>query len=441
MKTLRVSKNSRFLETVDGVPFFWLGDTAWELFHRLNREDALCYLDDRAAKGFTVIQAVALAERNGLEDPNPYGHCPLIDHNPSTPNLKEGADYWDHVDFIVTEANRRGMRIGFLPTWGNLWDDDLGGTGIFTEENAEVYGEWLGRRYQTAGLIWILGGDHPIRTDSHKAVLVAMARGLRRGDAGEHLITFHPYGGESSAPYFHSEEWLDLNMLQTGHITRFSGCREEYNLTPVKPVIDGEPLYEGIPISFKSEEFGHSLACDVRRALYWNLFSGACGHTYGHNSIWQMFTLDREPQCDPLMPWQEALHQPGAEQMQFGRRLLESRSFGSHVPDDSILVPDVAIPGADRYRLVAMRDDAGRYAMVYAPVGRKFTVCMKVISGERVVGWWFNPRDGSAQRIGIFQNEGFQTFCPPDAGEMLDWVLVLDDASSFSKPPSIASPS
>ncbi|MBA4056420.1 MAG: hypothetical protein C0490_17020, partial [Marivirga sp.] len=57
---LRVSSNQRFLQTADGKPFFWLGDTAWELFHRLSREEADKYLKNRADKGFTVIQAVVL---------------------------------------------------------------------------------------------------------------------------------------------------------------------------------------------------------------------------------------------------------------------------------------------------------------------------------------------------------------------------------------------
>src|SRR5687768_5232210 len=69
---LKVSENKRFLVTADGKPFFWLGDTAWELFHRLTREEAEKYLKNRADKGFTVIQAVVLAELDGLHDPNPY---------------------------------------------------------------------------------------------------------------------------------------------------------------------------------------------------------------------------------------------------------------------------------------------------------------------------------------------------------------------------------
>src|SRR5918993_4903981 len=100
---LKISENKRFLVTSEGKPFFYLGDTAWELFHRLNREQADKYLEDRAKKGFTVIQAVALAELNGLNDPNPYEHTPLLENDPARPNLKDGPqnDYWDHVDYIV----------------------------------------------------------------------------------------------------------------------------------------------------------------------------------------------------------------------------------------------------------------------------------------------------------------------------------------------------
>src|SRR5579871_356809 len=70
---LKVSENKRFLVYSDGRPFFWLGDTAWELFHRLNREEADRYLENRARQGFTVVQAVAVAELDGHTVPNAYG--------------------------------------------------------------------------------------------------------------------------------------------------------------------------------------------------------------------------------------------------------------------------------------------------------------------------------------------------------------------------------
>jgi hypothetical protein len=93
---------------------------------------------------------------------------------------------------VVSKAGLLGMFVGFLPTWGDKWHSKPGqGSPVFNERNAEVYGEWLGKRYRENAIIWILGGDRPIETDEHKKVMRAMARGLRKGDGGSHLITFH----------------------------------------------------------------------------------------------------------------------------------------------------------------------------------------------------------------------------------------------------------
>jgi hypothetical protein len=433
---LKVSDNHRFLVTEEGRPFFWLGDTAWELFHRLTREDAERYLQNRAERRFTVIQAVALAELNGLGDPNPYGQKPLVDKDPTRPN----EEYFKHVDWIVAKANSLGLYIGLLPTWGNNWHKST--NAIFTPQNAAVYGEWLGRRYQKAGVVWILGGDRPIENERHKEIIHAMARGLRRGDGGAHLITFHPPGGSGSSAWFHHEDWLDFNMRQNGHVAEFTGgysqTAADYQREPAKPVLDGEPIYEDHPVSFDAKNLGHSIAADVRRPLYWDLFSGALGHTYGHHSVWQMWTPERKPVNNPLMPWHEAINQPGAAEMQHARALLESRPFLTRVSDPTLLVSNTvptAMPGAGRYHFAATRDSQGSYAMVYAPVGRRFTVDMGRFSGPKVKAWWFNPRNGQATAIGVFEGKGQQEFAPPDAGEMLDWVLVLDDdAKHFPKP-------
>lgn len=447
---LKVSDNKRFLVTESGQPFFWLGDTTWELFHRLNREEATQLIENRAARKFNVLQAVALAELDGHNDPNAYGHLPLVDLDPARPAVKDGPenDYWDHVDFIVAKANARGLYIGFLPTWGRFWHDtNQGQKTLFNAANAEIYGEWLGKRYKNSSLVWILGGDRSVDNDEQKEIIRAMARGLRKGDGGAHLMTFHPPGGNGSSTWFHDDAWLDFNMRQNGHVPEFTGrysnTRKDYDRTPVKPVLDGEPIYEDHPVSFRAAELGHSIAGDVRRPLYWNLFNGAFGHTYGHHSVWQMFDPKRgKPINNPLMSWAEAIDQPGAAQMQHGRALIESRPFLTRIPDDSIIVTDrvpTSVPGAGRYRFAATRDESGTYAMVYAAASRKFSVRMDKISGPRVKAWWFNPRDGSAREIGSFENKGVKEFAPPDLGEMTDWVLVLDDAAKMYPAPGAKS--
>ena len=440
---LKVSENQRYLVFEDGTPFFYLGDTAWELFHRLTKADAEKYLENRRQKGYTVIQAVALAEIDGLNTPNAEGEKPLVDNDPTKPNEK----YFAHLDWVVKKAAEKGIFIGFLPTWGDKWNKKWGaGPEIFTPENAAIYGEFLGKRYKNSpNIIWITGGDRPVETDLHRQIVVAMALGLRKGDGGNHLISFHPTGGSGSAQYFHTEPWLDFNMRQNGHSNsyteRYHMTLNDYNLKPTKPVFDGEPIYEDHPINFKPDEFGHSVAQDVRRPLYWDLFSGAFGHTYGHHSVWQMYAPDKEPINRPLMPWYEAIDQPGAGQMIFGRLLMESRPFLTRIPDNSIIVTsDVpsSVPGAGAYSFAATRDENGTYAMIYAPVGRKFSVKMDVIKGKEVVAWWYNPRNGEATQIGKFANVGTQIFNTPDPGESLDWILVLDDEkANFSAPGKI----
>ena len=446
LQRLKVSDNRHFLVNADGRPFFWLGDTAWELFHRLTREEAVTYLRHRAGQRFTLVQAVALAEFDGLNTPNAYGHRPLLNNDPATPDVKDGPqnDYWDHVDYIVNQAAAAGLYVGFLPTWGDKWNIQRGaGPEVFTAQNAEAYGVWLGRRYKDAtNIVWILGGDRPVVTDTHLAIIRAMAKGLRAGDGGAHLMTFHPQGGAASSAWFHDDDWLDFNMRQNGHQAEYGGryelIRADYDKTPTKPVLDGEPVYEDHPLSFNAPGFGHSVASDVRRALYWDLFGGAFGHTYGHHSVWAMWTPARTPVNNPLMPWTEAISQPGAQQMQHARALLESRPFLTRVPDDELIVTGrvpTSMPGTGRYHFSATRDSSGSYAMVYAPVGRPFTVRTSKLSGSRIAAWWFNPRTGKATSIGTFDKPAEKTFTSPDVNESIDWVLVLDDASKGFKVP------
>ncbi len=435
---LKVSENKRFLVHGDGTPFFYLGDTAWELFHRLNREEADKYLENRAAKGYTVIQAVALAELDGLHTPNPYGHKPLVDDDPTKPDLKDGPnnDYWDHVDYLVKKAGSLGMYIGMLPTWGDKWNKKWGvGPVIFTPENASVYAQWLGRRYKDApNIIWILGGDRPVENDEQRQIVRAMALGLAKGDDDRHLMTFHPTGGHTSSEYFHNDGWLDFNMHQTGHKDRGSwdSIAKDYEKSPTKPVLDGEPLYEDHPINFDPLKFGFSADWHIRRLAYWHVFAGGCGHTYGCHNIWQMYAPGRNPISWAHHYWYESLDLWGAADMTHVKSLMLSRPYLTRIPDQSVVVSEI---GDGDGRVQATRDSQGSYAFVYTPLGQPVTVDLEKLSGGKVKAWWYDPRHGTAQEIGTFDKAGSREFKPPVHGKGNDWVLVLDDASKgFSAP-------
>jgi hypothetical protein len=451
MPKIKVGSNHRFLVTEDGKPFFYLADTAWELFHRLNRQEAAAYLALRAKQGFTVVQAVALAELDGLTDPNAYGKLPLIDKDPTHPAITPGAnpakpgeyDYWDHVEYIIDEANRNGIYVGLLPTWGRwvLKRPPVDET-IFTVANAQAYGEFLGKRFGEKGIIWILGGDR--NAAGVEDVWRALAKGIAIGVSGREdydavLMGFHPNGGATSSTWFHKDAWLDVNMQQTGHgladvVQPWKKIAADYALDPPKPVIDAEPLYEDHPLAFRSKVNGYSLDAHVRQRAYWDLFSGSIGHTYGNHAVWQMFAPGRKPINGPLMYWTEAIHRPGANEMRFVRELIESRPILTRVPDQLLVVDE--LQGADH--IAATRGDG--YALIYDAQGRPFTAAFGKISGERVKCWWYNPRSGDSSDAGEFENRGTHEFVAPSEGFGSDWVLIIDDASRNYKPPARSGP-
>lgn len=419
---LKISKNRRFLVYEDCRPFFYLGDTAWELFHRLSREKADHYLRTRAGQGFTVIQAVVLAEHE-YASPNPYGDHPLIDLDPTQPNEA----YFEHVDWIVDRAMELGMVVGMLPTWGDKWNCKWGkGPEIFTPENARAFGLFLGRRYREKPIIWILGGDRPIETETHREIIREMAAGLTEGDGGTHLKTFHPMGQQTSSLYFHSEDWLDFNMYQTGH-SRNRDCynliAHDYSLSPVKPCMDAEPGYEDHPNGFKPEN-GYLDDYDVRKSAYWDLFAGAFGHTYGCHDIWQFLDTNRFPAVSSARtPWREALQLPGANQMRHLRSLMESRPMLCRIPDQSLIVSGM---GSESDHVQATRSEDGSYAFIYFPTCKPVTINLTRLSGQTILARLYDPRTGTATDIGEFPQGQSAEFTPPAEGP--DWILILDDA-------------
>lgn len=427
---LRISDNHRFLVYEDGTPFFWQADTAWELFHRCDREEVEYYLQKRLTQGFNVIQAVALAEIDGLETPNPYEQRPLIENDPARPNEK----YFEHVDFVIDRANDLGMYIALLPTWGDKVFRHNWGVGpeVFTPENARTFGEWIGRRYQNRkNIIWVIGGDRNPRPDTEDvAIWRQLAEGVASGVGGhdQALMTFHPQptspGGSSN--WFHQDEWLDFNMHQTGHCANrgtYKLIQHDYHLSPTKPVIDGEPLYEDHPNCFNAKELGYSLPADIRRIMYWDVFAGAFGQTYGCHAVWQMFTNDRDPINGPLRPWKVALDLPMANQVRHLKNLMLSRPFLSRIPDQS-MIPD--LQPEDEHYSIATRDSEGTYAMVYFPTGKPAEINLVPLRAKKLMVWWFDPRTGNAINAGKMRHRDRKLFTPPSAGAGHDWVLVLD---------------
>lgn len=429
---IRVSDNGRFLQYEDGSPFFFMPCTAWDLFHRLTREEVDQYLENRAQRRYNSVLAVVPSATLTLASTNVYGHAPFLNNNVGTPNEA----FFQHVDYCVNRAEALGMYVGLLPVWGR----DVVDTSAVNATNAEAYGQFLGARYATKPIIWVLGGDR-IGTNRME-VWRAMARGIAKGvtggveDQDAVLMTYH---SATDSGWYHNEAWLDFNNLQSGHGQAVSASYQVvqnlYNMMPPKPVLDMEPNYEDHPINWIVAN-GRFDALAVRRQGYWGVFAGAVGYTYGATGIFQFYKPGDPVTFGAQYYWYDAINFPGATDVMHLRELMESRPFLSRRPDQSIITSSIPT-GAGHQR--ATRDTNGTYAMVYIPTGLPATVNMTKITGTNVNAWWFNPREGGATFIGAYTNLGNLAFTPPSTN---DWVLVLDDAAKNYPPPgTFAEPS
>lgn len=435
-KKLAISSNKRFFVDEKGSPFFWLGDTGWLLFSKLTREEAATYLEDRKQKGYNVIQVMVL---HTVAAANVYGDSALVNKNVARPLTTSGNsstdaaqyDYWDHVDYIVDAAAKKGLYMAMVPIWGTNVKN-----GWVSREEARTYAEWLANRYKNRwNIVWLNGGD--IRGTDSLATWNIMGETLRKTDPN-HLITFHPFGRTTSSQWFHNEDWLHFNMFQSGHRSydmdtsrnehrfgpdNYKFLHIDYNLKPTKPSFDGEPSYELIPYGLHDTTKPYWQAHDMRRYAYWSVFAGGAGHTYGHNSVMQMHKpADKGSAYGSKKYWYDALNDDGAKQMVHVKNLMLSKPYFERVPDQTLIAGEEG----DKYNyLVATRGKD--YAFIYDYTGRPFEVNMGKISGSKVKASWYSPRDGSKKTIGSFANKGVQKFDPPGGTkEGNDWVLMLE---------------
>jgi len=429
---LQVSKNNQSLEFTNGTPFFWLGDTAWEIFLQLKINEIRKYLDKRQAQGFNVIQ-VTLVMRGQENTRNRYGQYPFRDKSFKKPN----ESYFSLVDSAVSLARDRNMFIALLPAWGDvalkLKD---GNTMVLDSSAAAFYGFWLGKRYKKdQNIIWVMAGDtNPLRDSMDtRPVWRTMAKNIIKATGHNCLITYHPPGARSSSEWMHDEDWLDMNMIQSSHGRRdaptWTLISRDLEKNPKKPSIDGEPNYEDHPVNpwpSWDPKSGYFRDYDVRKQCYRSVFAGAPGVTYGHHAVWQFLNERTEVINHADRGWVNAIDRPGAWQVGFLRALMESRMPLTKIRDTSLLV---AGQGDDAQHAEAFFASDSSFAMLYLPVGKKIIVNLKYNKAAQVAPWWFNPRDGTITKETTRSAAPELEFTPPETGEKIDWVLVIDDAT------------
>lgn len=430
MERLTISKNGRYFER-DGKPFFWLGDTAWLLFAKLTPEEKRVYLQNRAAKGFTVIQATLVHEKGYCDT---QGRFALVDDDFSQP-CPNG--YWRGVRDVVEFAAGCGLSMALLPAWGSFVKE-----GLLNLENAEGYAAFLAEQFGGyANVLWLVGGD--VRGSDAPEVFDLIGRTLRRLCPNQ-LIGYHPFGRTSSSMYFHDCAWLDFNTFQSGHrdytqrkLNAWDDAnREDYwfgednflyvlrdrAMEPAKPTLDGEPSYEFIPHGLHDSSKPYWQAYDVRRYAYWSLLAGSAGHTYGDNAIMQFHRYGDKADYGALQTWDVALHNPGGGQMRHARRLMVAIAWHTGESAQDLLAGAANL--SEHAQVRVMRTSIAVCA--YAYEGKPFALDTSGLRYLRVMGGWFDPVSGAFSPFGEVERGDGVRFIPPDrrCGQN-DWALVL----------------
>ncbi len=422
---LKVSENGRYFTDQDGKPFFYLADTCWLLFQRPTPEEVDEYLRDRAAKGFTVIQAYVI---RGLGEKHPDGNTsqraePFLGRDPEKPNEA----FFSHVDRVIARAADLGLVMALVTA--KSWHVPDGPECVFDERNARTFGAFLGRRYRDRAVLWLPGGDSaPGKAD---AVWVAMARGLKEGSEGRHLVSYHGDWMSSSSEWYHTADWLDFNTIQSGHTwesDNYAFVSVDHALSPHKPTVDIEPSYENHPVGGRPPIDAHK----VRTQAYTAILAGAAGHGYGALDLFCFFKDADGPFPRGGSGWKEPVFQhwrtactyEGAAQMGLMRRLFEQRPWHKLVPGPSLIA---SYKGEASRRRTAARAADGSFLLAYLPEGGPVTIRgLDGLAGPALHARWFDPRTGHWTEIGTFAKTYAQSFTAPSAGDKQDWVLVVD---------------
>lgn len=427
---LRASDDRRYLTHADGIPFFYLGDTAWEITWKSTRDEVRAYLDDREQKGFTAIQLVVMSHQllydYGVRNRDGEPFFRNDDFSMLNPR------YFDYLDWIVEEINDRGMVAALVPLWAymtDLYPETGPQRDKLSEEDAHLLARYVGARYAGHNVLWIVGGDNRYDTPERKAFWASFARTLRAasGDS-QHLATVHPHGFGASFDYFDaSEEWIDFHMYQSSHVAggdyTWRAAARGFALDPHKPVLNGEATYEDIYHRLwqpgdTTEALTFRIRSEhVRQASYESVLNGALvGMAYGANGVWQWHKEELPGSHQPRFPVLEAIQLEGSSHMAVLKRLMtELRWYRLRPAQEVILEKE-----GEEFLPVARSGDT---LVVYVPMDVQAATLAYPDDVSAVEAQWIDPRSGDALQVSdVAVAEGEVTLQKPEEG---DWLVVL----------------
>jgi hypothetical protein len=425
---LRVSANRRYLETSEGKPFLWLGATEW-LLNKHTDEQVLLLLDRRKAQGFTVVQV--FAARSWGNQPwsrdlawshtDAHGNLPFVDSRPTLLNN----EYWSRWLWIADQAARRGLQllvmVGEPGRRDTLWP-------LKNLNEAYEYGRKVGELFRKRrNVIFSIGQDSEGNVGVGIEGFRAMAEGVADGVNGQNrfdntadysttLMTHHPY--TTTSAWFPKDPWVDANGIQgsrneaaDNNLMVYARVACECGKTdPMRPALFLEGSYEDERNA--GGKLPPTTPRNVRMQAWYAFFAGAAGYSYGHANNWAQYRHI------------DYLDSPGALHMGVLQRFLAAREWWGLVPDQTILRNGEE--NGER-RKVAVRAEDRSAAYVFYPTNEPAAIRLSALGrAAKFPAFWFDPRDGHTESIGVLTEAEAANLRPPGGWE--DAVLVIEAA-------------
>lgn len=427
--SVSVESGKRVFITGKNEPFFWLGDTAWACPARAAWEDWVTYIDTRAGQGFNVIQINSLPQFDAVKPvwkerkPFALGTDEQWDYD------KINIDYFHHLDKMITYANEKGLIVAVVVLWfvhvpNSRLDLQHAKhcTGRMTLDQAKKYAEFLVDLLKNREIVWIISGDDDYKGEGVKEFYNAVGKVIKEKDQYGHLITTHP--AYMSGEYFHEEDWLDFNMIQSSHgdatqHNAYELVQEEWKRLPPKPVINAEPCYEGS----KGWDTGHIFdRRDVRKACWWSILSGSiAGITYGASGIWQWAEVAKESEDlenKLKKTWYEAIEYPGAID------LVRIKTFLTELPWWTLEPAQQLILNKPKSYTAVGASKSGDLLIAYLPEGEEIKLDISKISLGVNAHWywyWWKAENGEKYEAKISDGQSIIIKAPSND----DWIFVL----------------
>jgi len=346
-----VSNTKHYLTYQNGDPFFYLSCTCWELTWKSNLEQVKRYISNRKQKNFNTFQLVAISH----QIMNPYG---IINRNGDSTFLNNdfympNPKYMLYLDSIVKAMNDSGMIAAIDPLWAGTCEPNYlpqYWANYLTKDQALKWAKYIGSRYAGSNVIWIIGGDSWYDTVNGRNVFWSnYAQVLKNASGPNHLAFVHPAGGGSSSEYYdNTTSWLDFQAIQSSHIAgtyyTWEHSLHDYAMTPVKPVLNDECVYEDIYNNLW--EPGDTVSVNtfrirpehIRQAQFESVLSGAIvGISYGANGLFQWNVPGLFGSHNPSCYADSAWNFPGSYQMTVARAILEKYRWYEFHPAQLVL--------------------------------------------------------------------------------------------------------